>query len=192
MRNEYYTRIHLNPHIRLNWFLPMIRRAEATGERLRTAEPVPLRGLDYTLLLSPEIWREWKGRLTLLLRWEDDGETHEQRVPITGEGSNLVEGSLVYYFMDGRGHKCRKLWYIGGRWRSRETFRHTYGSRSLSRNQRATRGFSEDEPYKPYGKRLYRGRLTPYGKRCNKYEDRQDKALLALASFVGRLTHKNK
>lgn len=170
MRRTYYTILHQNPQIRLCWFVPLIKRAQSTGKSVTTKEAIPLNGLDYTLYFVPKVTAGADGEITLYLSWEDDGEQHRQQITILQEESNLVAGSFVYYFLCPHGYKCKKLFYIGNRFRSRRSFRHSYGRQRQSHHQRAISPYPE--PYRDYGKRYYRGELTPYGKRCLRYEER--------------------
>lgn len=190
MRTEYYTNLHSNPYITLRWLLPLIKKSVATGQGITTTKPVPIKGLGYTLYLTPVVITDEYGRIVLTLKWEDDGEELDQQIIILQEESNLVSGSPVYYFLSygnrGRNeYKCRKLFYIGSRWRDRRSFRHKYSSQNKSHQQR---NFNDlPEPYRKYGKESYRGKLTPYGKRCIRYEGKEDRELEALEKFLGRI-----
>ena len=179
----YYTILHQNPQLRLNWFLPMIKKAVETGEWVTTKEPLPINGLDYTLYLTPVAKTDGR-RITLSLNWEDDGENYTQDVTIRRERSNLKFGYYVYYFLCPYGYKSRKLFYILKEWRSRRSFRHGYSCQRLSHHQRETSYLSQEEPYKLWGKPYYRDRLTPYGRRCQKYENKQEAGLESLANFL--------
>ena len=181
MRKVYYTNIHRNPSICLRLFLPLIKRAVETRQRITTKESIPINGLDYTLYLTPVVNIFGDGIINLTLKWEDDGETYKQHITLIEEESNLVSGSIVYYFLSS-GFKCRKLFYIGGRWRDRRSFRHKYESQSKSHLQRTFNHLPE--PYRRYGKEYYRGKLTPYGKRCMRYEERGNRKFKALTNFL--------
>lgn len=191
MRTQYYYSLHQNPLIRLCWFLPLIKRAVATGVGVTTKEPIPLNGLDYTLYFTPEVKTGADGLITLSLRWEDEGESYTQHIPIIQEESNLVSGAYVYYFLCPFGYKSKKLFYIANKFRSSRAFRHRYYTQKKSRHQRETGYLSQDEPYRRYGKMYYRDKVTPYGKRCIRYEDRQERGLEALSGFLDKLNKRH-
>lgn len=126
--------------------------------------------------------------MTLTLTWEDteDGEKLSQEVKVVEEESNLIPGSHIYYFRSPgtSSQKCRKLYLIGSTWRDRRTFRHHYYCQNWSRYDRDLT--AREEPYRPRGKRTYRGKLTPYGKRCQKYEEREEKRWRTLTKIMQR------
>ena len=49
-----------------------------------------------------------------------------------------------------------------------------------------------EEPYRKHGKEYYRGKLTPYGKRCIRYEVREQSIFGELEKFLERLQNLNK
>ena len=187
MRDSYNRELYQNPQIRLRWFLPLIKKAVETGEEITTQDPVPLNGLDYTLYFIPKVKTDADGQITLYLRWLDGGEIYRQRIPIIREESNLIPGTFVYFFLSPSGHKSKKLFYICNLFRSRRSFVHIYFEQKRSRLQRQTEQLSRDEPYRRYGKTLYRGKLTPYGKRCARYEKQQEDGLEFLYSEILKL-----
>lgn len=184
MRKEYYTNLHSNPSINLRWFTQLIRRVAETGKAVTTREPVPLNGLDYTLYFTPVIIKRENGAINLILKWEDEGESYRQVIGILQERNNLIPNSFVYYFVCPFGYKSRKLFYIANRWRSRRSFRHSYSSQNQSRHQRTFN--HNEEPYKRYGKIEYRGELTPYGKRCLRYDQKEQRAEEAFLEYAAK------
>lgn len=189
MRTHYYRELYQNPQIRLCWFLPMIRRAERTGEGITTKEQIPLRGLDYTIYFKPEV-KTSGGSLSLTLRWEDEGEQHSQTIPIVREESHLISGSFVYFFLCPFGYKAKKLFYIGSSFRSRRAFSHRYYRQNLSRQRREVSKGSGDSPYRRYGKEYYKGRITPYGKRCKRFLENEERSLQAFYALAIAITDK--
>lgn len=101
-----------------------------------------------------------------------EGKEIKQMVEIIEEDSNLRNGSKVYYFKCRR-YKCRTLYSDGTGFYPRQTFRHTYQRQRLSHRDRVIS--PTKEPYKAYGKETYRGKLTPYGKRLRRYEEREER-----------------
>ena len=189
MRTHYYRELYQNPQIRLCWFLPMIRRAERTGEGVAIEKPIPLRGLGYIIYFKPELETSG-GSLSLTLRWEDEGEQHSQTIPIVRRESNLIRGSYVYYFLCPFGYKAKKLFYIGSRFRSRRAFPHIYHEQSLSRQRRELSRGSGEEPFRRYGKEYYRGKITPYGKRCKRFLENDERSLQAFYAMAMAITDK--
>ena len=167
----------------------MIRRAERTGEGITTKEQIPLRGLDYTIYFKPEV-KTSGGSLSLTLRWEDEGEQHSQTIPIVREESHLISGSFVYFFLCPFGYKAKKLFYIGSSFRSRRAFSHRYYRQNLSRQRREVSKGSGDSPYRRYGKEYYKGRITPYGKRCKRFLENEERSLQAFYALAIAITDK--
>ena len=67
MRTEYYRNLHSNPSIRLNWFVPLIKRVIETGKEITTKEPLSLKGLDYTITFFPVVAIDIDGLITLTI-----------------------------------------------------------------------------------------------------------------------------
>lgn len=196
-RTQYYTDLWSNPRITLRLFAVLIREAAARGEavtaRASKGEPIAtIRGYDgYTLSFTgievrPDPDPDFN-LLYLSLKWEDDGEAYRQTIDVLAEESNLIRGSKVYYFIcPNSGAKSRQLYYIGNRWISRRSFRHRYGYQNRSRQQRELDLYDreEREPVRPYGKAYYRGKLTPYGKRLERWNKKQERGAEALLDFI--------
>lgn len=190
MRTEYYTNLHSNISIRLNWFVPLIKRVIDTGKAITTKDPFSLKGLDYAITFSPVVDIDIDGLITLTMEWRDEGQLYKQRIPILQEDSNLISGSFVYYFLCPYGYKSRQLFYIANRWRSRRSFRHSYNSQNKSHQQRIFN--YSPEPYRRYGKEYYRGELTPYGKRCLRFEEKEERADEAFLGRAAKILLKNR
>ena len=183
MREYYYLEIYRNPYIRLRWLMPMIKAAERTGKAYGTTKPIELEGWGYTLNLFPEVWPGTE-ELTLILRWEDEGESHTQTVRILRRESNLISGSYVYYFRCPFGYKAKNLYYIHSGFRSRRAFPHRYRLQDMSKQRREIAMGSVEKPYRKYGKEYYRGKLTPYGRRCLRYERNAERSFMACYAVV--------
>ncbi len=101
-------------------------------------------------------------------------------VTIIERTANLGKG-VVRFFLCPITHKpCRKLYLYGDRFVSRRAMRGV-----LYRDQAETKiarlipfAMNNDEtnPYRRYGKPYYRGKITPYGKRLERYERKCDRA----------------
>lgn len=182
----YYKSLHNNPQIRLCWLSQMVKAAVRDGASHGTLK---IDGWGYTLSLSLDI-RAADGRVALTLKWKDEGERHSQTIPIVRRESNLIRGSYVYYFLCPFGYKAKQLFYIGGSFRSRRSFPHLYRLQTLSRQRREIAKGSGEQPYKRYGKEYYKGKITPYGKRCKRYEENEERALLAFYSQAQKIIKK--
>lgn len=186
MRERYYKEIHLNPAIRVADFLPLIRKAVRDGGRVGYSAPLTLYGYNYILTLSPEVCAGEDGTITLTLIWNDGGQKYRQRIKILPDESHLIAGTYVYYFLCPFGYKSKKLFYVGGVFRSRRTFRHEYKGQNQSRRDRKIKHLTDKgDPYRDYGKPYYKGKLTPYGKRCERYEERQKESITAFFERFG-------
>jgi hypothetical protein len=180
----YYRDLHYNPSIQLRWFVPLIKAAIETGKEVTTKEPLSLDGLENTITLTPVVAIR-DGLITLTLEWRDEEQLYKQRVLILQEESNLKSGSFVYYFLCPYGYKSRQLFYINNGWRSRRSFRHSYSTQNQSHLQRS---FNQlPEPYRKYGKKRYRGELTPYGRRCLRFEMKEELLEEALLERAARI-----
>ena len=105
-------------------------------------------------------------------------------VRIVERRSNLGRG-VVRFFMCPTSHAlCRKLYLVNGRFVSRRAVRRAmYLNQSKSRHWRnIADGWSGEDfiPYRRYGKVTYKGKLTPYGKRIQRYIDMEERSLCAL------------
>lgn len=184
MRTTYNTILTQNPCICLRWFAPMIQAA-STGAGVRTTQPFSLQGLDYVLQIEAEMMKTYNDTYTLSLQWTDGDDICRQAVYIQGEERGLLNGCKVYYFITPQGDRCKKLFYICGAFRSRRSFFHRYYCQVESRLQRTIN--NTPEPYRRSGKRVYRGTLTPYGRRCERYEHREDQSEQALIEILTRI-----
>ena len=186
----YYTDIKNNAQIEVKTFLPLIE-AVKNGGRAKAVKPLVVGGVLYSLELEPIVAEmDEEGKITLTLFWEDDGEKHSQEIGIIREESHLVSGSYVYYFSYSR-YKSKKLFYIGNGFKSREVFSHRYAVQRKSRRQRELYLLSKEQPYRRNGKEYYRDHITPYGKRCEKYEIAELKALNNLYKRLAKMEEQN-
>lgn len=110
-----------------------------------------------------------------------EGEKIKQTIKIVEEDSNLRNGSKVYYFLCG-GYKSRTLYSDGTGFYSRRSFKHSYHRQRIGHKNRLIS--PKTEPYRKNGKELYRGQLTPYGKRVQKYEEYENRRELEIARWI--------
>lgn len=111
------------------------------------------------------------------------GKEIKQKIEVIEEDSNLRNGSKVYYFSC-RGYKCRTLYSDGTGFYPRAAFRHIYGKQKQSRKEREIAYMAE--PFRAYGKETYRGRLTPYGKRLQRYKEYETRVCNSFLKFIAK------
>lgn len=175
---QYYTQINANPHFSLRYVSPLLKAALQKQKPIELKDAMELGDIVYTIGFEPMY-------MELTLQWEEYGVRRKQSINIIAEPSNIrsLSGVFVYYFLCPRtGTKCRILYKLeDGGFCSRKAMPNSLyplqmGSKLLRYIHYPPEG---KEPYKRYGKAYYRGRLTPYGKRCQRYEsalERQDEA----------------
>ena len=175
---RYYKHIDSNPHFYLRDVSPLLRLALREKKFVNLPNAFSLGGITYTIGFDSQ-----RGELTL--RWEEGDGHHTQRIRVEGEPSNIpsLSGSYVYYFICPRtGTKCRVLYKMaeGGFCGRKALPKALYALQMESKSVRYIHyPLDGKEPYKPYGKEYYRGKLTPYGRKCQRYEEaieRRDKA----------------
>lgn len=116
---------------------------------------------------------------TVRLVYDHDGQRHDDTVLLRWKQSNLNNGGFYYFICPVTGRSCRKLYLVGGRFVSRFAFRASYSSQTVGP---ATRNglynqllqFSKYEEFaaQPYRKETYNGKLTPYGRKLQRYDRR--------------------
>lgn len=186
---KYFLQINANPHFTLRYVSPLLKRAlkeqqptEGTGMKLG--------GITYSVGFDPQ-------RMRLALRWEESGERHEQSIEIVAEPSNIrsLSGSYVYYFLCPlTGTKCRILYKMeeGGFCSRKALPRALYPLQIESKKWRYMNYPPEEkEPYRRQGKRHYRGKPTPYGKRCQRWEAAKDRQHEAFINGISKLFTKH-
>lgn len=112
-----------------------------------------------------------------------EGKEIKQKIGVIEEDSNLRNGSKVYYFSC-RGYKCRTLYSDGTGFYPRAAFRHIYGKQKQSHKEREIAYMAE--PFRAYGKETYRGRLTPYGKRLQRYKEYEIRVHNSFLKFLSK------
>jgi len=111
------------------------------------------------------------------LIYDHNGNTSDYTTLLRFKLSNLGNGGYYYFTCPVTGRSCRKLYLVGGRFISRYAFTAVYAKQRWSKKERADvlNGLLNWQEYerlkqqrhrKPY----YRGKLTPYGKQLQKYE----------------------
>jgi len=105
------------------------------------------------------------------------GQTLDYVTLLRWKQSNLNNGGFYYFICPVTGRSCRKLYLVGGRFVSRFAFRALYDKQCWSKSDRVDPlndllAFAEWEQLagQRYRKPVYRGKLTPYGKKLAKYD----------------------
>lgn len=178
-----------NPRIGLSLLSPLLKAVAKTGKAHSVVETFYIHGYDYTLRTRFSAAME-NGSIYLTIDWTRDRE-FSQKIEIIQEESNLVKGSYVYYFLVD-GYKSRKIYYVGGIWKSRRAFRHLYAQQGQSRLMREFQLLNRENPYTPKGKEYYRGKITPYGKRLKRYNEATIYGIKRVGEFLNRTSKRIK
>lgn len=105
-----------------------------------------------------------------------DGERHmNYNVYIYEQEANIGKGVVRFFNCPKTHNLCRKLYLCGDMFVSRKAMRGAmYRNQTKSKWERALyNGCLREDfiPYKRYGKQYYRGKITPYGKRIERYQN---------------------
>ena len=121
--------------------------------------------------------------MMLYILWDENGEQKHQGIRLISEPSNLVKSASVFYFVcPNTGCKTRKMYKIGDVFASRKSAKGLfYPKQNYSKKWREI-SYMEN-PVRKYGKPYYNGNETPYGKRCRKYEEREEKIKTLLPKY---------
>lgn len=115
-------------------------------------------------------------KMLMSLEYVVGGERQmKYNITIIEREANIGKG-VVRFFMCPRCHQlCRNLYLYGDMFVSRKAMSGViYRCQAMSKWQRTMgNGWASDNfiPYKRYGKTHYRGKLTPYGKRIERYQN---------------------
>lgn len=108
-----------------------------------------------------------------------NGAPSDHTVLLRAKRSNLNGAEYYCFICPVTGRSCFKLYFVGGRFVSRFAFRALYEKQTYGRAERGgtwayLRKCAEAERLDAarYRKRTYRGKLTPWGRKCAKVEAR--------------------
>jgi len=115
-----------------------------------------------------------------VLTYNYEGSPVRTNITLRFKPSNLKEGTGYYYFVcPVTGLSCRNLYLVGGEFISRVAFRPLYRQQTETHSKSnvsldAVRALTkyEDLVTAKYRRLTYRGNLTPYGRKVEKYERR--------------------
>ena len=177
----YSTDINANPHFTLRLVSPLLKAALQKQRYIELDNAFKMVDTDYTIGFDPQQW-------TFVLRWREYGARQTQRIGVVAEHSNIpsLSGTYVFYFVCPQtGAKCRVLYKLEeGNFCGRKALKHAhYALQMESKKQRVLHyPLEEKRPHRRYGKTHYRGKLTPYGKRCRRYEEAEERQEEAFCS----------
>lgn len=176
----YYKQIQANPHFRLCNFAPLIKRAVEEGKEMCYTKPLELGGVGYKISFDPT-------KMTLTIGWTEDGEKSERKVQVIKEKSNLpsLSGSYVYYFLCPlTGSRARVIYRVGSYFACRRAIKAYYPLQMESRHSRTIH--YREEPYRKNGKEYYRGKITPYGRRLQRYYEHEERVVAEMEKWISR------
>lgn len=162
--------------LRLRDIKPLLR----AGRGCRYERPLVWRNSYGEEQLSVEIWyySEYIKADTdfpevIGLRFRNSyGQVWEQDICVTTRESNLGRGEVYYFVCPVTARLCRTLYYTGIEFRSLYSFPHSYDIQRMSRTEREER-WAYEEPPSIYRRKLsYRGKLTPFGRKYLKAEEK--------------------
>lgn len=166
---QYHKQINANPHFTLRLVSPLLKAATQKQRIIELNDIMELGDIVYTIGFNPQ-------NMKLTLRWNEYGETYQQSIRVVAEPSNIrsLSGIYVYYFICPQtGTKCRILYKMdyGGFCGRKALQKALYPIQMLSKKFRYIHYPTEEkQPYRKYGKEYYRGKLTPYGRKCKIFE----------------------
>lgn len=115
------------------------------------------------------------GEPSAVLSYSYKGKSITERIELRFKASNMIKDAGYYYFVcPVTGKLCRKLYLVNGKFISRTAFNPLYEKQTRSKRGRSdSLAFlnlvseleKEDGKFRHY---TYKGRLTPYGRRCEK------------------------
>ena len=187
MEVYYSTNIKANPHFSFKYVSPLLKFALQRQKEYFLKDCMKIGDITYSIGFNPLEW-------AFTLKWEEEGKRYEQNIYVVGEPSNIrsLSGTFVYYFLCPRtGVKCRTLYKIHGRgFYSRNALpKALYPIQIESKKFRDIR-YSYKEPYRRHGKEYYRGKLTPYGKKCQRYEEAVERSEEAFITWTSKFIKK--
>lgn len=114
---------------------------------------------------------------TVRFVYDYNGTTQDYAVLLRWKQSNLNNGGFYYFICPVTGRSCRKLFLVGGRFVSRYAFRALYKSQTVGPSERDGAYYRllkfseyEDLAAQPYRKETYNGKLTPYGRKLERFD----------------------
>lgn len=104
--------------------------------------------------------------------WDYQGKHYRQRIGFIEEPSHL-RGEVRFFVCPATGKKCLKVYFGRKSVFTRYAIRHVYSYQHLSHNSRIFA--NARNPSRRNGKQKYGGKITRYGKRIDRYRQKQAK-----------------
>lgn len=185
---EYYTQIKANPHFPLRSVSPLLKFAHQRQKAYFLKDCMRIGDITYSVGFDPFL-------MELTIKWVEEGHRNEQKILVLQEPSNIrsLSGAFVYYFLCPRtGVKCRTLYkMMGGGFYSRKALPRAYYPLQIDSKKWRYINYPPEEsaPYRRNGKAYYRGKLTPYGKKLQRWEKAKDRQDEAFANGILQMLH---
>lgn len=162
-----------------------------------TLKPMDLVGSDYVLKVEPKLRMDSEGKMWIDLKWKDKEKESSQTIEILKETRTMksYKNSGVtytyYYFKQNDKLKGRIIYYHEGKFQNRKEFKNLYKTNSCAYIKKRVARVKSGNPEKKFGKRFCKGKLTPYGVRCVKYEIAQLEVLKAMYGEITKVQEEN-
>jgi hypothetical protein len=130
--------------------------------------------------------------ISILFEWKYQNQERNSRISLLREPSNLGISEVYYFLCPVTGRKCRKLYTDGMTIASRWSFEHTYSDRNKTHKVRDLERllrWCDDEPTDKNRKKRYRGKLTPYGERLARIEEKRPNLTTMLSELDRLMVH---
>ena len=154
-------------------------------------KPIKLVGESITLEIEPALKMDSEGKITLELKWQDNGKDCSQTIEVDKEERYMKSkqnGGVTfacYYFKQADGLRGKSVYYHDGEFKNRRAFNSAYKTDSNAYINKRVARIKKGNPAKKYGHRFHNGKLTDYGRRCVRYEIAQ---LEVLKAMYGEIT----
>lgn len=182
--DKYYRVNEYNACIKIADFLAKIY--ELKPETELKLEKMKVKGRGYSLELNPTLKMDSDENITLTLVWNDNVEL-KQTIQIEREVFGMRKA--YRYFFRRKDKRFRNLYYIENCFKGSKEFGGYPLTTGKTKMEKIKLILRKGNPEKKGGQRWCQGKLTPYGRRCVKYEMAQ----MEMIKFLyGELTQTQK
>lgn len=151
-----------------------------------------LSGKNIILNIQPSLISDNNGNVTLHLSWNDNNSEHKQDIEILKDVHAYIGGRMAeYYFFKTGELKCRNMYYHEGAFKNQHDFPSMNKCRTNNRMKAKMERIRRGNPERKGGHRFCKGELTPYGKRCVRYEIARLEMLKHLYGEITQMQEKN-
>lgn len=165
--------------VKLSDFRNMIRESRKSGKPMITN--FNLCGLSYRAIFAPD-------KMILYLNWKRNGDEYVEKIRLSEAKSNLNLNPVLYFICPHSGRRCRKLFTDGFKFFSMKALSRgfTYSERNESKRYRGLSKVMKEPPSTSKRKMYYRGRLTPFGRKMEKYWSQDPEEIEAVFANLHR------